>query len=474
MPKGKKLITNTMLFTINAIGSRLMVFLLVPLYTHYMTNSEYGVGDLVYSTVTILLFIGTLKINASVIRFAGSKDYDSREVFNNAMFIIIISSLIIALCIVPVVMLFNLSRYFYYIPFIYFISGVRDIGAQYCKATGKTKIYAIEGVVSSALVLVFSLIFLVLLRMSIHGYLIAVLISHALSLPLLYYFGEIQVGWNGYKVRNTCMKEMLDYSIPLVPNSLSWWVVQLSDRYMVAGFISTAANGIYTIAYKIPSMMGVLTDIFIQAWVLSTIEEYDGERDFSGFSKVYACFETLLFIMSSLVICFNRPIAYILYGSEFYEAVHYSPLLVFALLFNNLQAFFGCFYNAAKKTKQLLYSSVGAAITNVALNLFLIPVIGIYGAIISTCISYLMIAVLRIIGSRKYVAFKIQYSYLVCNSIILLVQAINESLSSNNNMRVVVDIIVLGLILLINRIRIKDLLEMAVIIFKTRLYKVQK
>jgi O-antigen/teichoic acid export membrane protein len=106
---------------------------------------------------------------------------------------------------------------------------------------------------------------------------------------------------------------------------------------------------------------------------------------------------------------------------------------------------------------------VGAAIMNVALNLFLIPVIGIYGAIISTCISDLMIAVLRIIGSRKYVAFKIQYSYLVCNSIILLVQAINESLSSNNNMRVVVDIIVLGLILLINRIRIKDLLEMAVI-----------
>lgn len=468
MSKGKKLITDTILFTINTIGSRLMVFFLIPLYTHYMSSREYGIADLVYSTVSILLFLGTLKINGAVLRFAGSKQYESHLVFNNALFIVNVSTLILAIGIVPVIIIFNLSRFFFYIPLLYFVDGIKDIAAQYCKAVGKTKIYTVDGILSSMIMLVSSTIFLAFFHMNIQGYMISILVSHVFSVIFLYHFGQLSVIQRGFKIKNPCMKEMLSYSIPLVPNSLSWWIVQLSDRYMVAGFISAAANGVYTIAYKIPSMVGVASDIFIQAWLLSVIGEYDGEKDYRSFSKVYACFEAFLFVLSSVVICINVPVANILFGTDFFEASKYSPLLVFALLFNNMQAFFGSFYSAAKETKHLFYSSIGMASTNVVLNLCLIPFIGVYGAIISTIISYLLIATLRIIGSRKYIAFEIKYSYLVFNSIVLLLQALNESITSNSYIRVIVDIIGLGLILLINRIRIKYLLEMVLIMLKAR------
>lgn len=471
MSTGRKLITNTILFTINAIGSKLMVFFLVPLYTHYMSSSEYGIADLVNSTVSVLLFLGTLKINSAVLRFAVSEKYDRQLVFNNALLIVNVSSLILSISILPVVIVFNLNSFFFYIPLLYFTHGLKDTAAQYCKAIGKTKIYAVEGILSSMLLLVLSTIFLAFLHWNIQGYLIPILITQIFSIIFLYHFGQIRVMLKGFRIKNTCMKEMLSYSIPLVPNSLAWWIVQLSDRYMVAGFISSAANGVYTIAYKIPSMMGVAADIFIQAWILSVIGEYDGEKDYSSFSRIYSCYEALLFILSSVVICINVPIANILYGTDFIEASKYSPLLVFALLFNNIQAFFGSFYSAAKKTKHLLYSSIGMASTNVVLNLCLIPFIGIYGAIISTCISYILIAVLRLIGSRRYVSFELQYSRLVCNSILLLMQALNESFNVYAYPRIGFNLVILLLILFINKSRFKYLLEMFMGLLKEGLSK---
>lgn len=459
MKKNEKLLLNTVLFAINAFGSRIIVFLLVPLYAHYMSAGAYGIADLVYSTVSLLLTIFSLKISAAILRFANPNRNDNQIVLANSAIVIIISSTVVMFLTIIAVPTLRMSAIYYYMPIVYLFGGFKDITAQYCKATGKTKVYAADGAISSFSLLICNILFLVFLKMEANGYLISVILSYVISLVYLINFGKIRYHIKGLSVNNSVLMEMLSYSLPLVPNSFSWWIIQMSDRYMVAWYISQTANGIYTMSYKIPSMMGVVSDIFMQAWVLSAISEYDGEKDYRHFKAIYDSFEGLLFVASSIIICLNRLLAEVLFGSEFLDAGKYSPLLIFALLFSNLQAFFSSFYNAAKRTKELLYSSVFAAVVNIILNLFLIRSIGIYGAVISTCISYVLLSFLRIIGSRKYVLFDIDFSVMGMNVFLLLSQAINETVNDNLYFRNCFNILLMIALVVLNYRRIRNVVE---------------
>ena len=461
-----RLIVNIVLFTINTFGSRLIVFFLIPLYTHYLTDSQLGLADLVSSTATIMMSIFSLRISSAVLRFAGkSKDKDI-VIISSALKVIIYSSLGVFAFTCMGIQFFSIDKIFYYVPILYFVIGIKDVFAQYCKACGEVKIYALEGITSSFSHLLAAIVFLGLYGLNTVGYLFSILLANIIGLCILILFGKIHVSF--VSITQPITSEMLAYSLPLVPNSLSWRFIELSDRYMVAWFISSAANGIYTISYKIPAMLGTLADIFIQAWLLTAIDEYDGDKDYSSFERIYATFEALLVLSSSIIILFNRIIAGVFYGSGFQTAAFYSPLLIFGLLFNNLQAFFASLYNAAKENKKLLYSSISAAIANIILNLILIPIIGVYGAIIATCVSYLMIAVIRIIGSRKLVQFYINYKLLIVNCSILLMQAMFETFVPNNAIRYSCNIISFLMLFLINFKRVQSLFGLLKKVIETK------
>ena len=424
--KGQNLLANIALFALNGIGSRLGVFLLVPLYAHYMSKSEFGTADLIYSTVSVLLLVCTLKVPAAVLRFAMNPETDRKEVLDNGLFIVFVSSAATALLTFVFVTVTGMTPYLYFIPVIYFLASLKEVIAQYSKAIGQGKIFAFDGFVSSFVLLAASVIFLMQFRTGIFGYLMAIAVSNLVSIVYLAVFAKIPLHFSFSAYKNRTMREMLAFCCPMVPNSISWRVIAVSDHYMVAGFIGAAANGVYSIAYKIPSMLGVVADIFIQAWLLSAIDEYERERDYSKFARIYACYEALLFLASSFIIGCNRYLCSFFLGPEFSSAYQYTPFLLIALLFSNVQAFFAVLYNAAKQTRSLMSVTMFGAGVNVALNFCLIPWIGVYGAIIATCASYLLIMVLRIRGARKFIVFKVDFRLMAMNSVLLLLQACND------------------------------------------------
>lgn len=466
----QKLILNTILFAINSFGSRLIVFFLIPLYTHFLTNSQLGVADLVYSTSSIMMSVFSLRISAAVLRFGGKDEEENKLVLSNSLITIIVSTLVVVVLILITILGLSFEKLYLYVPILYFVNSIKDVIAQYCKACRKLKIYAAEGILTSILHFSFAVLFLIIFSTGIHGYILSILLSNAIGLLFLIIRGRVNVKL--YSPKNRLFREMLSYSIPLVPNSISWKIIELSDRYMVAFFVSSAANGIYTVAYKIPSMIGVFADIFIQAWLLTTIDEYDGRKDYRSFKKIYACYEAFLFLISSVIIGFNRIIAHLLYSDSFFTASLYAPLLIFALLFNNLQAYFGIFYNAAKKTKQLLYSSIVAAIINIIFNVLLIPRIGVYGAIIATCISYILILFIRMFNTKKFISFEINYLTLILNIVALFLQCLNESFNINNIFRYTVNIILFAFILVINRQRLNDVIKISTLLAKKLIGKI--
>ena len=273
MNRKSNLINNTILFAINSFGSRIMVFLLVPLYAHYMTSESYSVADLVYSTSTLLLTVFSLKIGAAILRFAKPNRNNNSNIISNSFLVIVVSFAIIVILTLMLVPILHLNIYYYFLPILYLFAGAKDIAAQFCKATGKTKIYAFEGIISSLTLLILSYVFLAFIHFEVTGYLTAILVSQFIAIIYLVVAGHLGGYIRKPRFDRPLLREMLQYSLPLVPNSFSWWIIQISDRYMVSWMISDHANGLYTMAYKIPSMLGVLSDIFMQAWVLTAIDE---------------------------------------------------------------------------------------------------------------------------------------------------------------------------------------------------------
>ena len=116
------------------------------------------------------------------------------------------------------------------------------------------------------------------------------------------------------------LSSMHRYSFPLIANNLAWWVNNASDRYMVTWICDVAQNGIYSVAYKIPSILSILQSIFQQAWTLSAVKDYNSEDRNAYFTKVYNMLNFILVMGCSGLIMLDKILAGFLYANEFYAA----------------------------------------------------------------------------------------------------------------------------------------------------------
>ena len=82
---------------------------------------------------------------------------------------------------------------------------------------------------------------------------------------------------------------MLTYCVPLIPTAVFWWIMGVSDRYLVKWFVESDANGIYAVAYKIPTILTILATVFMDAWQLSAIAESGDRRAQARFYARVGC-----------------------------------------------------------------------------------------------------------------------------------------------------------------------------------------
>ena len=214
----------------------------------------------------------------------------------------------------------------------------------------------------------------------------------------------------------------MKYCIPLIPNGIMWWVVNMSDRYMLLWLIGKAANGLYATANKIPSIISLITNIFFQAWQLTVIEENKSDDNESYFSKVFNYFFIISFLINSLVLFVSKPIVFIFLSKEFVDTWKYVPFLLISVIFSGFSGFLGTYYAMVKKTKGAMISTIIAGISNIIINLLLIPRIGINGAAISTMISMLILWIVRVIDTRKFVKMKYDVKKIIITLIISTLQ----------------------------------------------------
>ena len=431
--KYKYLASNTLLFAISGFLSKFISLLMVPLYTGILTTEEYGVADFLSTTVTMLLPFLTLSIIEATIRFCISGEQDNKKVFSSAIFVCALSCVVCA-AIQPVASRFSeiLREYYWYFWLIFATTVLEQLLFKFAKGIEKVKVCAFNSVVIILSTVALNLLMLVFLKMGLRGYLLTMILANLISASYLFVGVKAWQFFGIKSLEKSLIKQMLSYSIPFIPTACAWWINTAADRYIVIGICGVAANGLYSMGNKLPSMLTLVTSVFQQAWQISGIKEYNKEDYPQFYSKIYCNYVSLIGIGCSFVILLSPLIGKILFKNAFYDAWKYTPYLLIGTLFSGVSGILAALFNAAKKNGLLSVSTMFGAVINVGMNFILVRKMGPIGAAIATAVSFGIVWLVRYCTAQKLCKFEgmLKSSLLVLT--LLLVQATVMSFEVRN------------------------------------------
>lgn len=419
----KKLMGNTAVIGLGQLGSKVLVYLLVRLYTAVMSAEEYSVASNLTETATLLIPLLSLGIGEAVFRFGMDRNYQKKDVFSGGFVAVLMGALMLA-AVIPVLCAIPYVQGREWLILVYVFSSIlHTLCSQFLRAEGKFKLYALQGLLNTALVITFNIIFLIPLRMSYIGYVLSVAVADLLATVFMIFAAKLWRHFDLRAVQKSTLKEMLKYSIPMIPANIFWWITNVSDRYMVTWFHGDAVNGLYSASYKIPTLMMTLSGIFVTAWRNSAVDERDSQDGAAFYERVFSAFSAVVFLMAGFIIAFSKVITFVMFDPSYREAWLNIPVLTLAMVFFNLVSFLGSLYVAEKKSLYSLFTAMVGAVLNILLNLLLIPKIGAMGAAIATFVSYLVSFVLRVWTAKKIKPFPMHIGRILLNSALLTLQA---------------------------------------------------
>lgn len=427
MSKYKELAKNTGIFALANFSSKILIFLLVPIYTRVLTTTEYGFYDLVYTTIQLFVPILTLNISEAGMRFLMKDGVSKKSVFSIAVLDIFIGSIAFALLLL-VNNLFSLSdlisQYSIYIFVIFVFYTLNNFLIQFSKGIDKIGVTAISGVISTAVMLAMNVILLVVFDWGLLGFFIANVCGYVI--PCIYIVSRLRL-WELFEIKidKKLQWEMVYYALPLVLNILSWWVNNTSDRYIVTAIVGIQASAIISVAYKIPQILSTISAIFIQSWQISAIKIQEDKSDTTFVSNMLLYYNALLLIIASGIILFVKPISNILFGISFYSAWELVPFLIISSLFNAISGCIGAIMGAKMDTHNIAKSALVGMIANIILNIVLTFLMGPQGITISTLIASFLIFYMRKdsvkeINSETYRAIYLSWILLVVEACLLI------------------------------------------------------
>lgn len=452
MSRQRELLKNTFILGIGYAVPALVSFLILPLYTAFLTKTEYGTYDLITILLSLMMPTITLQVKASVFRFlieSRSNEAERKQYISTSyLFTAVVSVLSLLLfCFV----LSGVHAATKLLICIYIFQEVLvDLSKQVARGLGVLNKYVFSITINSVLLLFFSYVLLFGMRKGLNGVLIA--LNMALIVTNIYIFVTLELKkyislHNFSRVR---LKKMLAYSAPMVPNSISLWIVHLSDRLVVTFFMGLEVNAVYSVANKIPSLLSQIVGVFNLSWQENAslaVNDKDSARYYSEISQ-----RTIDFLLGSaaVLIAFIPFLFKILVKGTYEDAYNQMPILICGVFFASLSSCYGSIYIALKKTKFIGVTSLIGAVLNLVINALFINKIGLYAASLSTVISYCIIYFCRVIQLKKYIPISLNWRR-ICPSFIILLFVCMLYYWKNSYGNVIILIISSGLFLLLNK-----------------------
>ncbi|MBO4902148.1 MAG: polysaccharide biosynthesis C-terminal domain-containing protein [Lachnospiraceae bacterium] len=414
MSKIKYLANNIALFSISNFVSKILVFLLVPLYTNVLTTQEYGIADVFQ--VTLLLLVPALTVNAGEGALRFGIEYREKRgsiLYGGLKFTFFAAALVAVLCGAGAVFAPEpLRLYLLFFMVLFLTNAMYEFLILYFQGSELVPVVVAGSVFSTLIMILCNIFFLLVIRIGLNGYLFSQMIAYGSAALLMVALGvSRQKKEDDFHVITDpeMEREMLSYGKPLILYSTGSWVNNAADRYLVLYLCGAAVNGLYGVAYKIPAILMVFQRIFAQAWQMSATKTYRDEQSDAFFSFMYTAYHTFMVIGCSLLILVLRPVAAFLFRKDFYDAWMFVPPLLISVIFGALTGFLGSIALAHKDSRSMGIATGLGAVLNVILNLLLIPRMGAMGAALATAVSYFTMYFAALCITRKHVKIRARF-----------------------------------------------------------------
>lgn len=388
MSKATHLLKNAGILAIGNFSSKILIFLLVPVYTAVLSTAEYGSYDIIVSAIGLLMPILTLNVADALLRFPMDEDANIPGIVRVGLVLTLGSSILVGLAqLVPCAPWMQLPGAPYIAP-LYFATALYQALVALSRGLERMADIAVAGFLSAALVLGLSAVLLLVLKMGLPGYFVANIAGLLVPALFLLFRQRRVIFANGSSLFDPKLaKRMVLYSMPLALTIVGWWFINTSGRFVVTWVCGLSENGLFSVAYKIPAVLSALVGVFMQAWQVSAVKEFD-ENDSDGFlGNMYVSVELALMALCSFVVALSPLIGTVLFEGDFREAWMYAPFLVISATANSLAGVFAPFFSAKMITRPMVESTLASGIACVVFSVVLAFVFGVQGVAFASMVS---------------------------------------------------------------------------------------
>ena len=408
MNQKKQLMKNTIIIAIGKLSTQIISYLLLPLYTSQLDPSEYGNYDFICTLSIFLCPIITLLMEESMFRYLIDADskVQRKKIITQTIIYTFFGTVLFTI-IAALIMGFGTDYTPMYITAIitFVISNILiGLSNALSRGLGKIKLYSVSNFILGISTIILNIVFILALNAGAEGLLWANTIANAFTAIVI--LGILKLPKYIGKIDKPLMKDMIKYSIPLVPNSISWSIINMSDRIILTQMVSSAANGIYAMANKFPNIINVLYGYFYTAWKESAAKIVKEDNKNQYYNSIYHDAKRFLYAVTICLIAV-MPFAFPIFINEAYnEAYVYIPIVMIATYYSNLSSFYGGIFSAYKDTKIMGTTTIVAAVINLVIDLLLVNTLKIYAACFSTLIANLIVYFYRKKKLKKYLKLK--------------------------------------------------------------------
>ena len=340
MGRYKRLLSNTVILGTGTFASKVLVFLLMPLYTSILSTSEYGVADILTQTANLLIPLAAVGICDALFRFVldtddGGDIMARKRIFSAGVLVLLCGSAAV-LAIVQILRVFEVFDGYIWLVAAYVIcANLHSAAANFIRAMGKTTVFAVQGIINTVLTVALNVLFLVAFDMGTLGYVLSVVVSDGIMTVGLFFAARLYRYFSLKAINRQTLCSMLKFSIPYIPTTMMWLITSACDRYIVTAYRGSAENGLYAAAYKLPTLLLLVCGVFIEAWQFSVVKDADEEERSDFFSSVFKSYSGIIFMGASVLIAGAKIFTRILLDDSYYASWQYVPVLVIAMAFSS-------------------------------------------------------------------------------------------------------------------------------------------
>lgn len=425
--KYSMLVSNTILFAVSNFGSKLVSLFIQPYLTYALESPDVmGVTKLMQAVTNLLIPVVSLGVSYAVIRFGLDKNQDKASVFMNGLATILLGFGLMVLCWPAVRLIPNAAGYLVLLYLCVLASCLRTLCTQFIRARMRNRLVAADGVMTTASLLLFYLLFLSVLNMGATGYLLALFCSDLCSAVFVFVAGGCGKFFDLRKFDRPLWGEMLRYCVPMIPAAISFWIINASDQFYVqamcdgvGGRSSEAWVGLLGVGYFLPQLITFVGQFFYEAWQLSAVTEEEERETF--FNRVFRAFASVLFCCAAGIIWLCQPLMN-LFRADYFEAWQFVPFLVLASMCTCLNNFLNSVYVVYKRSSSSLVTMLAGAALNLVLNCLFILWFGPVGVTSASFLSLLLVFVLRAYSTRGLLVINFQPGRMLVNLGLILAE----------------------------------------------------